>query len=732
MLTKDISLPKKFLDALGVEKLNPPQVAALESGLLNGKSLVIAAPTASGKTLIAELAIIKNFINAGKTLYIVPLRALASEKYHEFKEKYQKLGMKIALSIGDLDNSDDWLGNYDLMVISNEKADSLLRHGVKWLSDITLIVTDEIHMLNDPSRGPTLEIVITRLRTLTNSQILALSATISNAEEIADWLSAELVQSSYRPIKLHHGVCYPEFTEDDELKYTIDFIEKRNEIMKGNGDCETVLTEHTLGKQKQALIFLSTRRSAEAVAEKLSKNIYKLLQPEEKKKLLKIAQELENALPHPTKQCRRLGKIVKGGASFHHAGLVAKQRKLIEDNFRSGVIKILTATPTLAFGVNLPAWRVLIRDVKRYTSYGYQFIPTLEVMQMMGRAGRPTYDKDGEAIIIAKSKQEASEMKERYILSESEAIVSKLSNEVMLRMHTLALVAGETCRSKHQLLEFFSKTFFAYQYKDLEEIEKKLEKILKDLEGFGFIGVGEEDERFISSEFIPAFELARDQKLRATRVGKRVSELYIDPLSAWQIIQELRVQHDIAYLMTITQCIEMQPTMRVRSGEYDEYGEELAKSPLTNIPDVWDIDYDEYLSAFKTSMMFQDWTNELTEDRILEKYNMPPGELYTKITNAEWLLYAAKELAVLMERKEVANRLNKLLLRVKNGVREELLPLIRIRGIGRVRARMLWNNRLRTTMDLKKVNPELLSEILGIKLAKSVKEELNKPPKKLR
>jgi helicase len=378
---------------------------------------------------------------------------------------------------------------------------------------------------------------------------------------------------------------------------------------------------------------------------------------------------------------------------------------------------------TILLDEPIPVYNISVEKHENFICNGF-------VVHNCGRAGRPQYDKEGEAIIIAKNKQEAQELKERYILAESEPIVSKLSAEPVLRTHMLALVAGEVCRSKHELLEFFSKTFFAYQYKDLEEIEKKLEKITKDLEGFGFITIGEENDRFITSDFVPAFELTTDKKLRPTRIGKRVSELYIDPLSAWRIIQDLEIHHDIAYLMSINRCVEMQPTLRVRSAEYDDYGDALSQSPLTNVPDVWDVDYDDYLAAFKTSSMFMDWASEMTEDKILERYNMPPGELYNKTTNAEWLLYSARELAILLGSKEVANRVNKLMLRIKHGVKEELLPFVRIKGIGRVRARLLWKNKIQSITELKKTPPALLAELLGPNLSKAVIAELSKPPKK--
>ena len=181
-------IPSELYDILEKEitNLRPAQEKSIKKGLLDGKSLLVCTPTASGKTLIAELASLKGIIeNKGKAVYIVPLKALASEKYREFKRRYDKVA-KIALSIGDTDSSDPYLAEYDLIVTTSEKLDSLIRHHSPWLSGIKTVVVDEIHLLNDTQRGPTLEILLTILKQLLkNAQIIGLSATIGNAEELA-------------------------------------------------------------------------------------------------------------------------------------------------------------------------------------------------------------------------------------------------------------------------------------------------------------------------------------------------------------------------------------------------------------------------------------------------------------------------------------------------------------------------------------------------------------------
>ena len=201
-------IPTQLFEILkkDIVELRPAQVKAITKGLLEGKNLLVCTPTASGKTLIAELAALKSILEGkGTVVYIVPLKALASEKYKDFKARYGHL-IKVALSIGNLDSADPYLAEKDLIIATAEKMDSLLRHHAPWVHNISVLIVYEIHLLNDVSRGPTLEILLTLLRQLKQMQIIGLSATIGNPKELAEWLDANLVEDSWRPVKLKQGV----------------------------------------------------------------------------------------------------------------------------------------------------------------------------------------------------------------------------------------------------------------------------------------------------------------------------------------------------------------------------------------------------------------------------------------------------------------------------------------------------------------------------------------------
>lgn len=192
-----------FLEKQGIAELRPAQKKAISAGVLEQDNVLVCTPTASGKTLIAEMAFIDAVCRKKMGLYVVPLKALASEKHREFSRRHS---FSVGMSVGDLDESDTKLGTFDVLVVTAEKLDSLLRHRASWLSRVGCVVVDEIHLLNDPGRGPTLEILLTLLRRQIKPQIIGLSATIGNPEELAEWLDANLVMDSWRPVRLDKGV----------------------------------------------------------------------------------------------------------------------------------------------------------------------------------------------------------------------------------------------------------------------------------------------------------------------------------------------------------------------------------------------------------------------------------------------------------------------------------------------------------------------------------------------
>ena len=437
-----------------------------------------------------------------------------------------------------------------------------------------------------------------------------------------------------------------------------------------------------------------------------------------------IADGALNALSRPTKQCERLALCMKKGIAFHHAGLVEKQRSLIEDNFRKGAIKIICCTPTLAYGVDLPAYRAIIKDLKRYTLHGLAWIPVLDYMQMSGRAGRPNYDSEGQSITIAMTSNDKEKIEERYVNGAPEDIYSKLAVEPVLRTYVLSLIAANFTATKKQLFDFFDRTFYAYQFKDLRRLHATINKVIDLLEEWEFImGSG--------YDFSNANEI-KDEKLKPTLIGKRVAELYIDPLTANFIIACMRNASDkrldtFSFLQMISHTLEIRPLLKVGIREYDKVQESLLEFSdflLENEPSMYEPEYEDFLNSVKTSLMFNKWISEQDEEFLLEEYNIRPGELRAKLEIADWLLYAAEEISKLLHYKSLIKEIVKLRLRLRYGVKEELLPLVRLENIGRARARILFRNRIKDLKDAKNADLSTLTQLLGEKIALSVKKQL--------
>ncbi|MEM0085241.1 MAG: ATP-dependent DNA helicase [Candidatus Methanomethylicia archaeon] len=709
MKIRELPIPntiKNILEKHGIIELYPPQIQAIKSGVLNGKSIVLAIPTAAGKTLIAELAITKRLIeNGGKALYLTPLKALASEKYEEFK-KYEEAGLKVAISTGDYDNPEPWLKQYDIIVMTNEKADSILRNKPSWINDINIVVADEIHLINDQERGPTLEVVLSKLQLINpNTQIIGLSATIMNSDEISEWLNAKLIKSEWRPVPLRKGVYI-----DGKIVYEDkSVIEVTREKMD---PCEA-LTKQILEEGGQVLIFTNTRNNSRETAFKLIPLISKYIKANEKRELMSIANEILSS-EETTRVSEELATCIRNGVAFHHAGLSANQRSTIEKGFREFKIKVICATPTLAAGVNLPARRVIIKNYYRYDSItGYQTIPILEYHQMAGRAGRPKYDENGDAILIARTIQEQEFLMENYVKAPPERIWSKLASESALRSHILAIISTDFVKTEEEIMEFMRKTFYYKQYGE----ERQLMKVLRRVLGF-----------LIENEMVKIL----GEYMNATKLGFRVSQLYIDPLSAVYIIrglQKKRKASEIAYLHLVSTTPDMPKlhiTRRERSlliSKIMEMGGEL----LINMEECEDeIDQTIMLQALKTAMMLNDWINEEKEDDIIDKYDVGPGDIYTIALTTQWLTYSAAEICKVLGLTNHIQKLEELTSRLEYGCKPELLELVQLRGIGRVRARLLYRAGYKSIEDLKKAKIEDLRKIplMGEETIKKIKEQL--------
>ncbi|MCI4350187.1 MAG: DEAD/DEAH box helicase [Thermoplasmata archaeon] len=696
---------RAVIRAHGIEELYPPQAEALPH-VLAGRSVVLACPTASGKSLVAYLALLRAVREKRTGLYLVPLRALAQEKFDELSQ-FASLGVKVGLSIGDFDLPAAKLDRLDILVATSEKADGLMRRGAPWLDRLGVVVADEVHLMRDPERGPTLEVTLTRLRRRHRDlQIVALSATVGNSSELAAWLDAVHVASEFRPVPLRSGVYL-----DGRVTYTD--LDSREVDPPGDGVQR--LVRESLEGGGQVIIFVSTRKGSEQAAQHVAALVAASMTPDEKAAAAGVAHDLHLVAEEETEGLRRLADLVPRGVAFHNAALENGERRLLEKAFVARHLKVLAATPTLAAGINLPARRVIVRDTTRYDDrLGLQApIPALEIQQMCGRAGRPRYDRVGEAIVLARHADDESRLLDDVLGAPPEDVESRLAAEPALRMHLLALVASGEVHSREELATFFRGTFYGRTL-PLDALTDKVESVRGFLESNGLLEPG------------PA--------LRATGFGELTSDLYLDPLSA--VVLRRAVERaplgvrPFALLAAVAATPDL-PPLFLRRGEEAEftarYAEEEAELLVKAEEEPLDTPLDLMLGSLKTAAVLEAWLAETPIVALTEKFGIGAGDLRAKAEDAEWLLFGLSRIAATF-RRPLSRPVDDLALRIRYGVKEELLDLVRLRGIGRVRARLLFTAGFADREALRQAPLERIAAALrSPTLARSVAEQLRHP-----
>ncbi|MFX1480815.1 MAG: DEAD/DEAH box helicase, partial [Promethearchaeota archaeon] len=456
-------------------ELREIQKEAIKKGLFFRKSFLVSAPSGSGKTLIGEICAVYNILQKfGKSVYLVPFKALATEKFVHFKKGYGRYGVRVELSIGDYDVDDSKLEKADIIITTYEKMDSILRnfYDKEWVSQFTTIIIDEIHIIGESDRGPRLESLIVRLNEfLYNPQIIGLSATIANAQFFNSWLTSlgnnsTLIESEKRPVPLY---------------YKLQTTQNKDSTIRS-------IVKKTLQDKGQVLIFLNKRKTAQHSAQNLQEIVIKSMEDSE----LEVCKAMAKRISSIKGGNRDLSDIISHGIAFHHAGLVSRERKIVEDNFRKRIIKVICATTTLSAGINTPARVVILRDFKKFITSGHNiknfsgyhengdgfsyFKPfsANEVFQILGRAGRPGLDSVGYGIILVKNIDEKMWVEDNYfkslqiqnsLIPHYSELTSSLNKINILKEQVLLRIFESQQISIENLKTFFEKTYFWYTIK---------------------------------------------------------------------------------------------------------------------------------------------------------------------------------------------------------------------------------------------------------------------------
>ena len=706
-----LGLPEDFVQFVendwGIKTLHPPQAEAMPS-ILAGRNTMLCIPTASGKSLVAFMGLVNQIMtrNVGsRGIYIVPLKALASEKLEELKQLGESLGLKIGLGIGDAPNEAKQIDDCDILVCTSEKLDSLMRSKSEVLRRVSVVVADEFHLVNDSHRGPTMEINLARIRhLLPEAQIITLSATVGNSQDLADWLESDLIVSQWRPVSLEYATLAeldlePRAIQKSELSTASDLGPPRT-LEGPKSHVAWAALNDVYEQDGQLLVFVAARRSAQSEAKKLGQRMHKYLS-KHNPEVLPALKELSEKLSRSSNSAMgdTLAECVKGGVAFHHAGLRHTQRSEIENAFKNRILYCLCATPTLAAGVNLPARRVLIRDLKRFEDGMSRLLPVMEVRQMLGRAGRPRYDPVGEAWLACKGgdpRQVADDIADRYIHGPVEDISSKLAAEPAMRFHLLSSIATGGLNTRKKIGDFFSRTYLGHSQTN-SYLQENIDSMLKWLVDKRFVrrtNVGSIEENWddetpswvdaaqsasgvsfsksksrepteatfgfqrassISVGNSLSFDTeALDNEYQATPMGERVAQLYIDPLSADILLDGLRravrrivrkslpvTSFSLCHLVAATpDFISLWP----KSSELD-FGSKLRqKSALVEDQLLIESPIDERaMGLVKSAWCTEYWYEERDLRDIEKELGVTPGDVYTRTDLMAWLLLAARE-----------------------------------------------------------------------------------------
>ncbi|GAA5819294.1 MAG: DEAD/DEAH box helicase [Methanobrevibacter sp. CfCl-M3] len=670
-----------------IKQLNPGQKAAVDSGYLEDDSnYIIAIPTASGKTIIGVMAALKSILNGGKAIYTAPLISIQNEKIIEFK-KFEKHGIKV----GKHPSSSD------LSVMVFESFDSLTRFSWDRLKEVDTIIIDEFHMIGEFTRGPTLECAITRAKIINPSiKIIALSATLNNMEEIKNWLDAKVIEDDYRPVPLNKEVLNTEMFDSQN---------KNDVVVK--------IAEKSIKENAQLLSFVSTRRFTESLSEYVGKKISKKLSDDDKERFKEVSNKIldvpKSKGSNPTSTCLRLSECCENGTAFHHAGIFNEQRETIEEEFRKGNILMISATPSLMYGVNLPSRSVVIRDYTRWTAQGLQAIPVFDYEQMSGRAGRPLYDDVGYSYLVAKSLDEAYELQDRYINGDIENTTSKLiENKDAILRQIIAQIASNLSHNVNEIQNFFNKTFYGFQMMNDSHMKE-----------FAEISLKYEIENSIEFLIVNRIIQPTPEGLKITKFGDLIAKSNYKVETAVKLKEYGNNMEDldfnkVIYALSSTPDLPLISFKGKRSK--DPVREKLSSCGLftTNIA-----------NPEATTVSLIEWINEKNEFEIENAYHVYSASTRRSAYEASMLIKFFKDILEINGHYSYSQKLDILSARLYYGIKEDLIPLIiGIKHLGRKKARTLIKT---FGNDLRPYNEKDFEKIDGIgsKLSKRIKDYAN-------
>jgi helicase len=714
----------------GIRQLLPIQIQAVNRfGILDDKSLLISGPGTSGKTFCGEMAALKTASIREKTVFLVPLKAIAIEKYKAFKDRYSPLGLNIRLSTRDhIEHEKDIIKNrFDILITIYEKFNSLTSRDITLIKSCRCFILDEFQLISDPERGAELELIIAKIRLFNPlAQIVILMGGGASAESVSAWLNIPVLEETRRPVDLRLGVLFRGtfhfrgFNNHDEGDER--WLQEREQIDGSPLDPQILSAIRLLAERgEQTIIFTSTKKSAVGLARYLSKEF-------DLKPAKNIIAHLDD-LP-PSIQNESLCKSFFGGTAFHHADLDQEQRELVETGFRSGEISILVSTTTLAWGVNLPAKNVFIESMKYSGSKTCNCRDTLiplsaaDFSQAAGRAGRIGYDKDyGRAVLTAASPFEQEILWENYIYGESFDLKPGLT-ENQLPEFIARMISSRVIDSRVNLTDSLSCTFWS-RFIESDDLSKISEAVLDYLQKARLVQVNIGDQ------------------IQVTKLGEILASCGFTARSVIEIYEKSIAGENFTVLEWLYSAFGLSE-WRDNCGFYNLYNvspdsllerfNELSDGAFANsdhlVSKLYDMKNGLINRRFIEMLFALEWISGRPVRDLEELFNRGSGGLRQDALQLSWIVTTIVKILEINKNSigdNIMVGLSLLAKRLKYGLPVGKIKLAETLRLDREFVNRLHDFGISSIDDIRDADPALLREILPAKIASGILKRMDKP-----
>jgi len=707
--------------------LNDLQLEAINKyRILDGASLLVIAPTSTGKTFIGEMASVRAIIDGKKAIFLFPYRALVNEKYEYFSKLYrEKLKMRVIRCSGDYtDQISSFLkGKYDLALFTFEMFLNVAIDNPHVLHQIGLIVLDEAQFITDPNRGITVELILTYLLFARKNgiapQLVALSAVIGGINNFDRWLDINLLVTNKRPVPLIEGVLDRggtlQFCDSSGKIVLSQLLYPRNIVVRGNKESSQDVIVPLLKKlicensNEKVIVFRNMRGKSEGCAKYLSADLN-----------LPPAKDIEIILPtHDlSASSESLRACLNGGTAFHNTNLKPQERIIVEQAFKdpNSKVRIMCATTTLAAGINTPASTVILvehefigEDIRPFTVAEYK--------NMVGRAGRLGFHEEGKSIILANTEYERETLFNRYVKGPLESISSSFDPR-NIETWLVRLLAQFDRLIKKEVIHLLLNTYGGYlanrdnpEWQTImnRDINELLDKMIK-------LGLVEEEGEFV----------------RLTLLGRACGQSSLSFNSTLRAVEFLRLfPRDKSSAQVLMVLIQVLPELDdcyvsvMKKGQKEairvseasnRYSSDIVKFLKQYVKDLW-----QYYGRCKKVAILYDWINGVSIEDIEKQYSTSPyfgrisyGDIRRFADATRFHLRSVYQIALTMDIAPNEEKMEALLNQLEIGIPKDVIPLLSLPlRLERGEYLALYNVNIKTIKDLWAASSDQLKTILG-------------------